>query len=103
MAAPVPPSANVSNAASALELAKIHLGGGWLEVSLADVVFAVLKGGASSMVCTLEDKSGKVPAADSKLLVRVYAGGKLYDPENDTIGRLCEAAQAVLAFKLGEL
>src|SRR5687768_11017683 len=91
-----------SPGSSALELVRTHLGGVWSELALVDVEFAELKGGASSKISTLEDKTGKV-TGDSKLLIRAYAGGKLYDPENDTIGRLSEAAQAVLAFKWGEL
>jgi len=87
---------------AALELVKTQLGGSWEEVSTDDVEFAQPKGGGSSKIYTLEDKSGKVKDY-SKLLIRVYAGGKLYDPENDTIGRMSESAQGVLAFKMGEL
>jgi thiamine kinase-like enzyme len=101
---PTPPTPTVPwSVASALEFVKTHLGGVWLELAIDGVEFAELKGGASSKIYKLEDKSGKLTGCDSKLFIRVYAGGKLYDPENDTIGRLSEAAQAVLAFKLGEL
>jgi len=66
------------------------------------VEFSQPKGGGSAAIYTLEDKSGKIKEI-SKLLIRVHAGGKMYDPDNDTIGRQSESAQAVLAFKLGEL
>jgi len=90
------------NVATALELVKIHLSTHWLQLSVDDVEFGLPKGGNSSMIYTLEDKSGKVKEY-SKVFIRVYAGGKAYDPENDTIGRQSESAQAVLAFKMGEL
>jgi thiamine kinase-like enzyme len=86
----------------ALDLVQVHLGGDWLEVTVEHVVLSELKGGASSKIYVLEDVSSKV-SQNGKLIIRLYAGGKLYDPENDTIGRLSDSAQAVLAFKLGEL
>jgi len=91
----------ISDAPTTLALAQEHIGGDWLLVLSRDIQFSELQGGGCAKLYRLQDPTGTVRTCPN-LLIRIY-GGKLYDPENDTIGRLSESAQAVLSYKWGEL